>query len=59
MIYEGPNGIYNSPNIRVRPENEAKEKRDEMRETITGVKKDPVLKKEEHKPHPNDPEAGE
>lgn len=58
MIYEGPNGIHNNPSIRVRMDKEAKEKRDEMREMIDGVKKDPVLKKEQRKPHPNDPQDG-
>lgn len=59
MIYEGPNGVYNSPSIRVRLDREAKEKRDEMRDMMRGVKGNPILKKEQHKPHPNDPELGE
>ena len=37
---------------------DAKEKREEMREMIKGVKKNPILKKEQHKSHPNDPEDG-
>ncbi len=58
MIYEGSNGIYNSPALSAQLDKEAKEKRDEMRDLINGTKRNPVLKKEQHKPHPNEPKQG-
>ncbi len=58
MIHPDNNIIHNSPELSADQEREMKEKRDEMRNVANGVKEDPILKKENHKPHPNDPEQG-
>ena len=58
MIHPDNNVIHNSPELSIQLDREAREKRDEMRKVTTGINEDPVLKKENHKPHPNDPEQG-
>ena len=37
------------------PEKDANKKRKEMREVMTGVRRHPVEKKEQQKPHPDEP----
>ncbi|CAN5156717.1 hypothetical protein BH09BAC1_BH09BAC1_03490 [soil metagenome] len=41
------------------PEKDAKQRRTDIQEEITGIHPNPVEKKEQHKPHPNDPTTGE